>query len=102
MVYIVIKTWYPSHVTDKVNEKYLEMIQKFPPDNTLSEQVVPAAVKATKKGYEVMSIQLVKEGKFDETVARVGAALAMLRNIEGYEYSIEVWATLGEAQAMTA
>jgi hypothetical protein len=101
MVYIVVNSWYPSHKTEEVNERYMEMLEKYPPDASLAEQVVPIAARATKDGLEVMSISLVKEGKFDQALARIGSACAMFGNIEGYEYSIVVWVTLQEAQAMT-
>ena len=101
MVYIVVKSWYPSHKTEEVNERYMEMLQKYPPDPSLAEQVVPIAARVTKDGPEVMSISLVKEGKFDEALVRIGRALSMFSNIEGYENSVTVWVTLQEAQAMT-
>ena len=100
MVYIVVKSWYPSHITEKVNERYMEMLQKFPPDNSLGEQVVQVAARATKDGYEVLGVNLVKEGKFDEAIIRIGAMMLMFADIEGYEFSIETWVTLQEAQKM--
>ncbi len=100
MVYIVVKSWYPSHKAEEVEERYMEMLQKYPPDTSLAEQVVPLAGRATKEGIEVMAISLVKEGKFDEALARIGGAISMFANIEGYEYSVTVWVTFQEAQAM--
>ena len=100
MVYIVVKSFYPSHINEKVNEKYMEMLQKFPPDNSLVEQVVQVAVRATKDGYEVLGVNLVKEGKFDEAIIRIGAMMLMFADIEGYEFSIETWVTFQEAQKM--
>lgn len=101
MVYIVVKAWYPSHKTEEVEKRYMEGLQKYPPDTSLAEQVVPLAARATKDGLEVMAISLVKEGKFDQALARIGRVSAMFGDIEGYEYSITVWVTLQEAQAMT-
>ena len=102
MVYIITKLWYPSHKTDEVQERYVEVLQKFPPDNSITEQVVPIAGRATKEGLEVMGVSLVKEGKFDEALTRIGGAMSMFSNIEGCEFSITVWATLQETQAMAA
>ena len=101
MVYIVVKSWFPSHKGEEVEKRYIEVLQKYPPETSLAEQVVPVAERATKDGLEIMSISLVKEGKFDQALARIGSASAMFGNIEGYEYSIKVWVTLQEAQAMT-
>ena len=102
MVYIVVKSWFPSHIAEKVNERYLEMLQKFPPDNSLGEQVVPVATRATKDGSETLGLTLVKEGKFDEALIRVGAMMSMFSEIEGFEFSIETWATVLETQKMQA
>ena len=100
MVYIVVKSFYPSHIQEKLTERYIEMLQKFPPDNSLGEQVVPLAAKATKDGYETLGVTLVKEGKFDEALIRTGAALSMFADIEGFEHSIEAWVTYQESQKM--
>ena len=100
MVYIVVKSWYPSHITEKVNERYLEMLQKFPPDNSLGDQVVPVAARASKDGFETLGLTLVKEGKFDEALLRIGGMMTMFSDIEGYEFSIETWVTVQEAQKM--
>ncbi|MHA1914856.1 MAG: hypothetical protein ACW986_11215 [Promethearchaeota archaeon] len=100
MVYIVVKSFYPTHKNEEVNAKYIEMLQKFPPDNSLTEQVVPLAARATKDGLEIMGVQLVKEGKFDEALRRIGAGMLMFHDIEGYEYALTIWVTLAEAQAM--
>lgn len=101
MVYIVVKSFFPTHLNEEVSAKNIEMLQKFPPDNSLVEAVVPLAVKATKDGLEVMGINLVKEGKFDEAMIRIGKAMLMFNNIEGFEYSVETWVTLEESQAIT-
>lgn len=100
MVYIVVNSFYPTHKNEEVNAKYLEMLQKFPPDNSLTEQVVPIAARATKEGIEVMGVNLVKEGKFDEALIYIGSAMQLFHNIEGYEYSLTIWVTLPEAQKM--
>jgi len=75
----------------------MEAIQKYPPDPSLAEQVVPVAGRATEKGIETMGIQKLKEGKFDEVAKRVMASMAMYHKIEGFEYSVEIWATLEES-----
>ena len=99
MVYVIIKSFYPSHKAEEVAQVYQEMLKKYPPDRSLSELVVPVAGRATEKGIEGMSIQKLKEGKFDEVAKRTMAALAMFHKIEGYEYSVEVWSTLEESLA---
>ncbi len=97
MVYVIIKCFYPSHKAEEVTKIYMEMIQKYPPDKSLTERVVPAAGRATEKGLETMSIQKLKEGKFDEVAKRTMASMAMFHIIEGFEYSVEIWSTLEES-----
>ena len=91
MIYVVIKTFYPSHKAEEVAEVYQEMIKKYPPDPSLSERVVPVVGRPTEKGLESMSIQKLKEGKFDELAERTITTMAMFHKIEGFEYSVEIW-----------
>jgi len=100
MVYIVVKVFYPTHQNEVVSARNIEMTAKFPPDNSIAEPVIPLAARATKEGIEAMGINLVKEGKFDEALIRTGRAMVMFNDIEGFEYSLEVWLTLPEIQAV--
>ncbi|MHA2008062.1 MAG: hypothetical protein ACXABO_12625 [Promethearchaeota archaeon] len=100
MVYIVVKSFFPTHKNEEVSARNVEMMAKFPPDNTLVEAVVPLAARASKEGIEAMGINLIKEGKFDEALIRIGRAMAMFNDIEGFEYSVETWVTLEEVMAM--
>jgi len=101
MVYVIIKTFYPSHKDEEVTQVYQEAFKKYPPDPSLSEHVVPVAVRATEKGIESMNIQKLKKGAFDEVTKRIMGAMAMFHNIEGFEYSVEVWSTLEESLAIS-
>lgn len=95
--YFVIKSWFPSHLASKVAKRYLEVIQKYPPDNTLWEMLVRNAIKTTKKGIKTLTICEIKEGKLEEANTLIGNLMAMFIDIEGHEYSIETWATDSEA-----
>lgn len=96
MPYLFIKSTYPSHKIDEVVKKILEVMQKFPPDLSLGEQVA-GATKADEKGIVGLTVYEVKEGKFDEAMKRWMIVMSEFRNIEGYEYSMDVWATTIEA-----
>lgn len=98
MPYIFIKSTYPSHKIDEVVKKYLEVLQKFPPDPSMGEQVANAT-RADGQGIVGLTVFEVKEGKFDEAMKRWMSAMTEFRNIEGYEYSMDVWATVIEAFA---
>jgi hypothetical protein len=97
MPYIFVTTQYPSHKAQEVGEAYLEGLKKYPPDRSLSNEVVPAAVKTTLQGIKVMAIIEPKAGKFEETLARVNMLMAMYMPIEGLECAIETYGTVSEA-----
>ena len=82
----------------KVTERYLEVVQKFPPDPSLGEVVAPTASKATKKGIKSLTLYDVKEGKFDEASARVVDFMSNFNDIEGAEWALEVWAKQAEPE----
>ena len=96
MPYIFIKSVYPSHKVDEVVKKYLEIMPKYPPDSSLGESVV-SATKLVEHGVISFTAYEVKEGKFEEAMNRWMKGMGEFRNIEGYECSIEVWATAAEA-----
>jgi hypothetical protein len=94
--YLVIRSVYPPHKRDELVKKLPEVTPKYPLDPSIDEQVL-SATKATEQGYIWMNIFEVKEGQFHAAFARWTKAMAELRNIEGFKYSIEVWATGEEA-----
>ena len=100
MVYLIIKSFYPSHKAEEVTQVYQEMLKKYPPDLSLSDRVVPVAGRGTEKGLESMSVQKLKEGKFDEVAKRTMLSMAMFHKIDGFEYSVEVWSTIEESLAL--
>ena len=50
MPYIITTSWYPTHKTQEVAKKYLEMLEKYPPDESLGEGIVPVAVTTNQQG----------------------------------------------------
>lgn len=100
MPYIISFTKWPSDKASEVIKIAIEVAQKYPPDDSLGEPVVPNAVKGSLEGLRTLSVTEVKEGKLEEALTRAMEILAMYgTQIEGFEYSIEVWATLAEAYA---
>ena len=100
MPYIISTSLYPSHKASEVAEKYLEAIQKYPPDENLANPVVPAAVKTTGQGIKVIGISEVKEGKLEESLTRIGNMMVMFQSIAGFESSIDIYYTVTEALTM--
>ena len=99
MPYIIATSWYPSHKQDEVVKKYIELIPKYPTDDSIAINVA-TPVTTTEKGIKVMSIWEVKEGKLEAALTRLGKYYYESINIEGYEYSLDIWSTLPEATAV--
>ena len=98
-MYIVTSSFYPSDKATEVAKKYLEMLKKFPPDETLGSLVVPAAVKTTECGIKVIGIVEVKEGKLEKAFDRAINEMALFLSIVGFEYSIDIYTSAAEAMA---
>jgi hypothetical protein len=99
MPYLVSFVKYPSHIAPKVAKKYLELLQKFPPDNSLGENIVPSAVKVTDEGIRILGVTRVNKGKLEEAWNLAIEQRAFFLDVEGYESSLEVWATVEEGLA---
>jgi hypothetical protein len=99
MSYIVVTTWYPSHIALEVAQKYLEAMQAIPEDENLASTVVPIAASPTKDGIKAMNIAEAKPGKLEEALQISRQRLAFFREIVGFEYAIEVQFTAAEALA---
>ncbi len=97
MPYIVTASVYPTEKGPEVAEKYLEAISKYPPDENLGVQVIPAAVKSTQQGVQVLSIVEVKEGKLEDALKRTVSMMVMFQSIPGYRYTTEIHYKVEEA-----
>lgn len=99
MPYLKITSQYPSHTGPAVAERYLEVLSKFPHDQSLSIETVPAAVKMTHKGVKSFSISEVKQGKLDAAYTRAVKMMAMFIGVKGFEYTIDIYSKIDEAMA---
>ena len=97
MPYIVVFTRWPSDKIPEVVKKAIEVTQKFPPDDSLGDQIVPNAINTSLDGVRTISITLVKEGKLEEVLTRAGKTVNLYASIPGFEASVEVWSTVQEA-----
>jgi hypothetical protein len=100
MPYLVTTAVYPSHKVSEVTERYIQALQKFPHDESLSTQLVPSAVKATPNGIRNIIVEEVKSGKLEEAYNRAVNMAVMFHSIEGFEYTIEVNLKVEEALSM--
>jgi len=97
MPYLFTTSLYPGDKATEVAKRYLEAITKYPPDDSLGTQIVPAAVTTTLQGIKVIGITEIKEGKLEDAIRRTAKMMAMFFSIQGFEYTIERYATLEEA-----
>ncbi|MFX0031942.1 MAG: hypothetical protein ACFE8V_11000 [Promethearchaeota archaeon] len=96
MPYIIGTIWYPTHMQGEAAKTWLKIRDKYPPDETLFENL-GTPVKTTEKGAKLMTIWLIKEGKFEKALNRISKFYFEFGNVEGLEYSIDVWMTFEEA-----
>jgi len=97
MAYIVVSAKYPSHIGVEAGKKYLEALQKFPPGSGPGETIIPAAVRGTKDGVQVFSVTQVKDEEFVEAWRYIGNMMALFLEVEGLEYTMELWAEVQDA-----
>ena len=97
MPYIITRIWYPPSKADEAAKKYLEVMEKYPPDESLGKLVVPVAISSTKDGLEGLSITEVEGGKLGDVFNRTVTMMVEFRNIEGFNYEIKAWSTAEEA-----
>ena len=97
MVYIITISKFPSHIAAAVGKRYLESLQKYPPDPSLGETIVSAAVMRTEGGIQSIGITEVKKGKLEEALERSQNVASLFNDLEGFEGSIEVHMTASEA-----
>ncbi len=97
MPYLVVLVRWPGESTAAMVKKAIEVNKKFPPDDSLGEELVPNAINADMDGIKSLNVTLVKEGKLEETRRRAMAMVNMYLTVPGYRYSIETWSTIEEA-----
>lgn len=97
MSYIFTTVLYPGDKATEVAKRYLEALTKYPPDDSLGTEIVPAAVTTTLQGIKVIAITEVKKGKLEDAMGRTAKMMDMFYSIQGFEYTMERYATLEEA-----
>ena len=96
--YLIIRYVCQPHIITELLKNVMEVSPKYPADPSIDEWVL-GATKATEQGHIWMNIFEIKEGQFEAAYARWIKAMAALRNVEGFQYTIEVWATSEETLA---
>ena len=99
MPYIIVRVWYPPDMADEVGKKYLEVLEKYPPDESLAKTIVPVAVSSNNSGLEALIISEVERQKIGDALERDANIMAEFRGIEGFNWEIKTWSTAAEALA---
>lgn len=99
MPYIVTHCWYPVHKADEAGKKYMEVMQKYPPDESLGKEIVPVAVTSCKDGLETLTIMEVERQKVGEALERQKSFMIEFKSVEGFNYEIKTWSTAEEGLA---
>jgi hypothetical protein len=94
---MIVRCWYPPSKSDEVAKKYMEVMEKYPPDESIAKPVVPAAVKSTQEGLETLMIDSVERPKAGDAYNRAIRMMIEFRSIEEFRYEVKIWSTVEEA-----
>jgi len=97
MPYLITQSYFPPNKSDEVSKKYIELMEKYPPDESLGKQLVQSAVSSNRDGIIGMSITEVKQEKMFDASNRAAKMMVEFRTIEGFNYKIRFWQTVEEA-----
>ncbi len=100
MSYLITTSKYPSDKAGEVAEQYLEALKRYPIDDNIETELVPAAVKSTHQGLCILGITEAKEGKLEEAYKNRVKFMVLFQGIQGFEYTIDVNLTVVEALGM--
>lgn len=93
----MITSRYPIGKASDVSKRYLESLQKYPPDASISKTLA-IGVTATKDGIKVIGISDVVKGKYEEALLRIGQSnQEFMADIEGFTYEVETYMDITEA-----
>jgi len=96
MPYVITNCWYPPHLAQKVAQKYLDTMQKYPIPSTI-KRVVPAASTSFQNGIKVLNVDEVKQEDLGDVMDYAGKFMVEFYEIEGFRYEINVYSTISEA-----
>ncbi|MFX0167571.1 MAG: hypothetical protein ACFE9V_19800 [Candidatus Hodarchaeota archaeon] len=97
MVFTTMTVWYPTGKSSEVAKKWVESLQKYPPDPSLVKTLA-IGVKPTKDGIKVVVIGDIVKGKYEDALLRgVRSTHEFLSSIEGFRYEIETFMDITEA-----
>ena len=96
MVYIVVESIVPHDQAAESGKKWLEVTKKFPPDRSISKQLM-IAIRPSSRGMISLGVWDVKEGREKDALIRMNESMLMFTEIPGYKYSIKTFLSSFEA-----
>jgi len=99
MVYIVVESIVPHNHAAESGKKWLEVTKKFPPDRSISKQVM-VAIRPSSRGMISLGVWDVKEGREKDALVRMNESMLMFAEIPGYKYSIKTFLSSFEAMGI--
>jgi len=97
MVFTIMTVLFPIGKSSEVAKRWIESLQKYPPDGSLSKTLV-LGVKPTKDGIKVVLVGEVAKGKYEEALLRgVRSTHEFMSDVEGFRYEIETFMDITEA-----
>jgi hypothetical protein len=97
MPYIVIKTCFPNERATEAAKKYLEVVEKYPPDETIAKVILDSAIDADENGLHGLSIIEPQGGKLEEALKRTETIMVEYLSVPDYRWEIKIWSTPEEA-----
>ncbi len=91
MVLVLTTTRFPVNKGREVSEKYIEVSKEFPPDRSLSKEILRLAARITGNEIESIGLSEVKEGKYEEFLNRSMIMQLKYADIEGFTSKSEVF-----------
>ena len=98
VVYIITEHWWPPGKSEEVGKIYLEVMQKFPDDRSITKPVIQSAVWSVPEGMHSITVGSVQPGKGKEAMDIATNRLIMLgKTIEEFRYTVNIAYDLVEA-----
>ena len=97
MVLLMTIARYPPHKQVEVQNKFFEVVNKYPYDETIMKRIVQLAVRVTPDGYEVVNLYDIPDGKFTEAFNLTASNIHEYSTIEGYTSEIRTYLSGEEA-----
>ena len=101
MPYVIVRSKYPPHKRNEVLKINREVFKKYPVESYPAKLIIPLAFRPTRNGVDSIVVWEVKdEEKLTEILHRVANAMRNYLDIEGFDYSMDVYASLNDARRM--